>query len=308
MFQIVSDSSCDLSAKQLEEAGIAVVPFYITLDGNIYRKEGSELPVQDFYEYCVQHPKCYPKTSMPSVQDYIEAFTPFLEQGKDILCYCITKQFSGSVNSASTARDLLKDVYPEREIRVTDSTLVTGLFGLLLMELSSYAKAGHTLQETWEKGEEIKKNAAIYFTTENLYYLAKGGRLGRLTDLAMRSLDIRPLIYFGSGELHPIGVSRGRKNSFDKIIEIARKVIREQKLNLSEYRFGYGWGYDRDEAEPFIRQVHSLFQETFGCVPEFVQVQIGVTIGVHTGPYPVGFGFMKKALPEETGDQGPNNY
>ena len=73
MFQIVSDSSCDLSAKQLEEGGIAVVPFYITFDGNRYLKEGADLSVQDFYQYCVQHPQCYPKTSMPSVQDYIEA-------------------------------------------------------------------------------------------------------------------------------------------------------------------------------------------------------------------------------------------
>lgn len=298
MFQIVSDSSCDLSAKQLEEAGIAVVPFYITLDGNRYLKEGADLSVQDFYEYCVQHPECYPKTSMPSVQDYIEAFTPYLKEGKDILCYCITKRFSGSVNSASTARDLLKDIYPEREIIVVDSTLVTGLLGLLLMELSSYARAGHSLRETFAKGEEIRKSAEIYFTTENLYYLAKGGRIGKLTELAIRSLNIRPLICFKTGELHPIGVSRGRQNSFDKIIEIARKVIQKQNLNLSDYTFGYGWGYDREEAEPFFAQIRSLFGETFGSVPDFVKIQIGATIGVHTGPYPVGFGFIKKALPE----------
>ncbi len=297
-FQIISDSSCDLSAEQLEKAGVAVVPFYITLDGVNYQKEGTDLSVPDFYEYCVRHPECFPKTSMPSVQDYIEAFTPYLEQGKDILCYCITKQFSGSVNSASTARDLLKETYPEREILVVNSELVTGLLGLLLLELSDYARAGHTLQETWAKGEELKKGAAIYFTTENLYYFAKGGRIGKLTELAIRSLNIRPLICFKEGTLHPIGASVGRKNSFDKVTEIAKKVIRERKLNLSDYTFGYGWGFDREEAEPFFRQIRELFQEMFGSVPEFVPIQIGATIGVHTGPYPVGFGFIEKALKE----------
>lgn len=296
MFQIISDGSCDLSLEQQKEAGIAVVPFYITLDGNTYRKEAEELSVHDFFEYCVQNPECYPKTSMPSVQDYIEAFTPFLDQGKDILCYCITKQFSGSVNSAITAKDLLKEDYPDRRILVVDSTLVTGLQGLLLLELSAYAKQGHSLQETFERGEEIKKNAAIFFTTENLYYLAKGGRIGKLTELAIRSLNIRPIVCFKEGTLHPMGISVGRQNSFDKLTEIARKTIKERNLDLSHYTFGYGWGYDKEEAGPFFQQIRSLFDDLFGTVPEFVQIQIGSTIGVHTGPYPVGFGFMEKAI------------
>ena len=295
MFQIVSDGSCDLSSEQLKEAGVAVVPFYITLDGDVFKKEAAELSVHDFYDFCVRNPGCYPKTSMPTIQDYVEAFTPFLKEGRDILCYCITKQFSGSINSARIAKDLLAAEYPDREILVVDSTLVTGLQGLLLLELSAYAKKGHTLQETYARGEEIKKESAIYFTTENLYYFEQGGRIGKLAGLAIRSFNIRPLIAFKEGTLQPLGISIGRQNSFDKVVEIARKVIREQKLNLSDYTFGYGWGYDREEAEPFFAQIRALFQEQFGSVPEFIELQIGATIGVHTGPYPVGFGFIRKA-------------
>ncbi|MCR5088667.1 MAG: DegV family protein [Oscillospiraceae bacterium] len=295
MFQIISDGSCDLSPEQLRAAGLEIVPFYITLDGKHFRKEIIELAVAEFYDYCIRHPDCVPHTSMPSVQDYMLCFEPHLASGRDILCYCITEKFSGSLRSASVARDLLQEKYPEREILVVDSTSVTALQGLLLLELSRYAREGHTLQETWQRGEAIKRSASIYFTIENLHYLAMGGRIGKLTSLAARGLGIRPLIRYGSGELHPLGVSIGRRRSFTKVAEIVKKYITEQSIDPVHYAFALGWGYDREEAEPFFRMIHKLFLDLFGQLPDFVPIQIGATIGVHTGPYPVGIAFIEKA-------------
>ena len=295
MFQIISDGSCDLSPEQLKTAGLSVVPFYVTLDGTSYRKEAEELSVRDFYEYCIQHPECTPRTSMPSVQDYAETFRRYLEQGNDILCYCISRTLSGSINSAIAARDLLKEDYPDRRIEIVDSMLVTGLQGALLFELSEYAKKDHSLEETLARGEEIKKNALMFFTLEDLSYLARGGRIGKVADLAVRSLNIRPLICFQKGEIQPQGFSIGRKNSIDKIVELAKKTIRERNLTLSDYTFGMGWGYDKAEAGPLFRQIEELFREQFGEVPEFLPIQVGATIGVHTGPNPLGFGFIEKA-------------
>lgn len=295
MFQIISDGSCDLSPDQLYKAGIHTVPFYVTLDGRTYLKEAEELSVHNFYEYCIQHPECAPKTSMPTVADFARSFRSFLAQGKDILCYCISKKLSGSVNSALVAKDLLQKEYPERRIEVVDSTLATGILGALLLELSSYAGKGHSLQETFERGEELKKDAVMFFTIKDLSYLARGGRIGKLTDLAVRNLNIRPLACFREGEIQPLGISIGRRNSFDRIAELAERSIRKQKLTPSHYTFGIGWGYDKAEAEPFISQIKELFAELFGEVPDILPIQVGATIGVHTGPYPLGFGFIEKA-------------
>lgn len=295
MFQLISDGSCDLSPEQQNTAGIAVVPFYVSLDDHLYQKEAVEISTPDFYDYCIRHPECTPKTSMPSIRDYIEIFRRYLEQGTDILCYCITKTFSGSLNSALVAKDQLQGEYPDRQIRVVDSTLATGLQGALLMELSHFAKEGHSLQETFERGEAIKKNAALFFSLKDLTYLARGGRIGTLTDLAVRNLNLRPLLGFQNGEISPLGICFGRDNSYTRLTEIARKTILERKLNLTDYTFGIGWGHSKAEIEPFIRQIHDLFQELFGEVPAFLPIQLGATIGVHTGPYPVGFGFIEKA-------------
>ena len=296
MFQIISDGSCDLSAEQAREAGIAVVPFYVSVDGVSYRKERVELDVHDFYEYCVRHPDMYPRTSMPTVQDYADIFEHYLSRGMDILCYCITEKFSGSFNSAMSAKALLEPEYPDNRISVINSTVVTAAQSLLLLELARYARAGHSYEETLARGEEIKETADIYFTIDNLSYLAKGGRIGKLASLAAKSMNLKPLIRFAQGELHPMGVTIGRKRSFAKVAEYLKKAITEKGVSPERYAFALGWGYDREEARPFFQCVKGVFQELFGVVPEFVPVQIGATIGVHTGPYPVGIGFIEKSI------------
>ena len=51
MFDIITDSACDLTLDTAKQLGIEVVPFYVSLDGEHYRKEGLEIPVRDFYQF-----------------------------------------------------------------------------------------------------------------------------------------------------------------------------------------------------------------------------------------------------------------
>ena len=52
--------------------GVDVVPYYVTMDGEHYLKEIEELDVRDFYQFMVDNPKIFPKTSLPTVQDYYD--------------------------------------------------------------------------------------------------------------------------------------------------------------------------------------------------------------------------------------------
>lgn len=99
-FGIVSDSSCDLSEEYTRKENVAVVPFYVSFDGENYFKEGKEIKVTDFYKEMVEHGDCYPRTSMPSVRDYKDTFLPFAKEGIPVLCICLTQKFSGSLQAA----------------------------------------------------------------------------------------------------------------------------------------------------------------------------------------------------------------
>ena len=63
MFDIITDSACDLTLDTAKQLQIEVVPFYVSLDGEHYRKEGKEIAVRDFYQFMVDNPSAYPKTS-----------------------------------------------------------------------------------------------------------------------------------------------------------------------------------------------------------------------------------------------------
>ena len=62
MFDIITDSACDLTLDTTKQMGVEVVPFYVSLDGEHYRKEGTEIAVRDFYQFMVDNPAAYPKT------------------------------------------------------------------------------------------------------------------------------------------------------------------------------------------------------------------------------------------------------
>ena len=76
-FGIVTDSSCDLPESYTAQEEVTVVSFYVSFDGENYLKEGKEAGITEFYQKMADNPHCYPKTSMPSVQDYIDALTQF---------------------------------------------------------------------------------------------------------------------------------------------------------------------------------------------------------------------------------------
>ena len=54
MFDIITDSACDLTPDTARQLGVEVVPFYVSLDGEHYRKEGTEIAVRDFYQFMVE--------------------------------------------------------------------------------------------------------------------------------------------------------------------------------------------------------------------------------------------------------------
>ena len=111
-FHLFSDGSCDLPPELTREKNITVVPFYVSFGDEPYQKEIKEIGIREFYQRMVDEPGIYPKSSMPSAQDYMEAFLPVAAQGIPIICICITTKFSGSMQSALNARIKFQESTP----------------------------------------------------------------------------------------------------------------------------------------------------------------------------------------------------
>lgn len=292
-YQIITDGSCDLRADIPKEKGIRVVPFYVTFDGVNYKKEIEEVGVRTFYQEMVDHLKVFPKSSLPSVQDYAEVFEEYAKKGLDMICLCITTKFSGSYNSAKTAADMIKDNYPDIRIEVVDTTVNTVLQGLLVLEVARMQENGLTFEETIAQIERIKLTGRIIFTVGNYEYLIHGGRIGKVMGTAASTLGIKPLIMLREGEIFPTGITRNRNKGKKRLIEQAKDHFEKIGKTPDDYQIVVGYGYDREEAVEF-RDALLASMKTYSNIKDIDIFQIGATIGVHTGPYPNGLGLIQK--------------
>lgn len=287
--QIISDGSCDLSHDEVKNLNVEVVPFYVSFDGIEYVRENVDLNTRDFYQQMVDKPGVYPKTSLPTVIDYVNAFTKALKEDKDIVCICITTKFSGSYNSALSAKEICLADYPERKIEVIDAMVNTCLQGLLVKEACRMRDNNLSIEEIVENVNRIKKTARIFFTVGNLDYLRHGGRIGKLMGIVGATLKIKPIIVLKEGEIFSSGLCFSRKKSLIKLIALTKKHFVDENENPNNYRFIVGGGFDMKEAEEYQQKVKEDLKRD-----DIELGQIGATIGVHTGPYPIGIGFIKK--------------
>jgi len=296
-FQIISDGSCDLPQDVVAEKKIKVVPFYVSFDGENYAKEIEEVGIRDFYQRMVDNPKLYPKSSLPSTQDYIDAFMPYVEAKTPVICICITLKFSGSFQSAMNAKNIILEDYPDAKIAVIDSTLDTVCQGVYTLEAVKLRDAGLSFEETVEKLEALKETGRIFFTVGGVEYLAQGGRIGKVAVAAVSVLGIRPIITLKNGEIYPSGIGRSRKGTVGKCTELLINHLKTLD-DYKNYSYCIGFGYDEQEAESFRKEtVEKLNAAGFPLTEEdFPLYQIGATIAVHTGPHPLGYGVIRKGL------------
>lgn len=294
-YHIFSDGSCDLPKELAEEKNITVVPFYVSFDKEHYLKEAEEIGVREFYQKMVDDPKIYPKSSLPSMQDYADAFLPFVKEGTPIICICITSKFSGSLQSAVNAKNIILEDYPDAVIEVIDATVNTVLQGLYVLEAVKLRDAGVGFEESVKRLKEIRESGRIFFTVGNMEYLKAGGRIGKLTGLAGSVLGIKPVITLKEGEIFPSGIGRSRRKTMEKTIDLLMEYLEEIKGDIQDYSIAVGYGYDYEEACLYRQRVLERLNEKYSQ-KELPIYQIGATIGVHTGPYPIGVGIIRKAL------------
>ena len=290
-FRVFSDSSCDISFEQETAFAIGIIPYYVSFDGETYQKERTEISAEAFYRQMAEHPDIFPKTSMPTQVDFYTAFLPYAQKGEQILYFNLTAKFSSSFQSARLAAEALMEEYPDCRIAVIDSLSATVQEGLLVTEAAKMAQAGLTLTEAIERIEALKTTSRIFFTTADLAYLKHGGRIGNLLQQTAIALKIKPIIHLYSGELQPAGIARSRKKSLQKVIDDASAFFQDK--NINDYRICTGYGYDQEEWTQFQKDVTEAMQK-LGFTGEIEQYQIGATIGVHTGPYPIGIAVIKK--------------
>ena len=171
-------STADLSKEHFEKRDLHYICFHYSLNGKQYPDDlGQSMPFDQFYEAMANGAET--KTSQINVDEFIEYFTPFLEDGKDILHITLSSGISGVYNSANLAKNLLLEKYPDRKIFIVDSLGASSGYGLFMDKLADLRDAGLTLEEAHQWAEENKLRLHHWFFSMDLSFYVKGGRISK---------------------------------------------------------------------------------------------------------------------------------
>ena len=286
-YKIIADTYCDIPASLMAQKEITYVPFNVSFDQENYLEELKDITPDEFYDK-INAEKLFPKTSLPSVQAYMDAMEPILKEGKDVLCICISAKFSGSFQSAVNAANILSEDYPDRKIKVVDSACATATEGMLVLEACRMRDAGVDLNAVAEKLDALKETARIFVTVDSLEHLQKGGRIGKASAMAGTILNIKPIIAMKDGELHPESKVRGSKKALKQIVDMTKANIGAEK---DQYKIIFVRGEKEREATA-VELANELRSEGYDVAEDVWTV--GITIGSHIGPTPIAVCMLKK--------------
>ena len=282
-------STADLTKEHFEARDIHYICFHYKLNGVDYADDlGQSIPFEEFYQRMDSGEDT--QTSQVNVSEYLEYFTKFLEEGKDILHLSLSGGISGSFNAATNAAKIARERYPERKIYIVDSLAASSGFGLLMDKLADLRDEGMGIDELRDWAEENKLRLHHWFFSSDLKFFIKGGRVSKTSGTIGTILGICPLLNVDhEGHL----IARAKIRSKKKVIQ---EIVKRMEENADDGLDYSGKCYISQSAcVEDAKEVASLIEERFHKLNGKVEINyVGTTIGSHTGPGTVALFFWGK--------------
>lgn len=279
-------STADLSKEHFESRDIHYVCFHFNLDGQDYADDlGQSIPFDVFYDKMSKGAST--KTSQVNISEYVEYFSAFLEQGKDIVHVCLSSGISGTINSARNAALVVKERYPERNIYIVDSLGASSGYGLLMDTAATKRDEGLSAAELAKWLEENRLKLHHWFFSTDLSSYVRGGRISKTAAVFGGLLEICPLLNMdNAGRLIPRFKIRTKKKVIKEIVNKMEECAQDG-LDYSGKCYISCSACFED-----AQQVADLVEARFPKLNGKVEINnIGTTIGSHTGPGTVALFF-----------------
>ena len=274
---ITADSTCDLSPELLDRYAIKTIPLTILLgDESFY--DGVDYTPADMYSR-YRADGTLPKTSAPSVQQFLDFFRSFTEAGCEVVHLDISTELSSSYSTACIAAAELGSVYP------VDSRMLSTGVGLLVLEAAECRDRGMEAKEIADHVASLTDKVDTSFVLDTLEFMWKGGRCSGVAALGANLLHLKPGLEMSGGKLGVFKKYRGSIKSVYKqyVAErLAGKSVRPGHVFITE---------SGEVGEQTVAELEALIRSTID-VKEVHHTVAGCTIASHCGPKCLGVLFI----------------
>lgn len=279
MVKICTDSCCDLTAQQIKENNIAILPLFVTLGEDDYL-DGQNVTPDDIYEY-VKKTKQLPKTAARSTEDFKEFFEDLLADGSEVVYMGIGSDLSSTFDNARRAKEEMGN---DRLFVIDSKSLSTGI-GLLVLYASSLAKQNLSGSEIVKEIELQREKNQASFVVDKLDYLYKGGRCSGLARFGANLLKLKPRLELVNGRIENTAKYMGQfKIVLKKYVDDMLKNNPNPKKDIC---FVTHTKTDKEIVDGVIEYVKSK-----NIFNEVVESEAGATITCHCGENTLGILFL----------------
>ena len=215
-------------------------------------------------------------TPEPSPEDWLGKFMP---EGP-VLAFTISSALSGSFNSACTARNMMLEEEPGKQIAVIDSKATGPEVAMLILKARELILAGKGFEAVEAALNREAEKIHTIFALASYHNLIKAGRVNRLIGFIAGHLGFWGIgIGSESGEIAIRGKARGDKSMIRFMVEEMQKIgVAGQEIRISHCQNEKNALALKERLEDVFSGVRVVLMKTRG-LDSFYAERHGLIIG-----------------------------
>ncbi len=279
-FAILTDAGGDFTRETIQKYGIEETPI-----STVVWPDGSEKPTDLYYETItpseyfslMTNKKNNFSSSIPSVGTIKNRLTALAEAGRNVVIFTISSKMSGGYSAFTVNAKEVMEKYPKIKIVVIDSLRYSGAITLLAVQASIYRSQGLSFDEAVTKLEQYRLCIHQAGFLDDLFFLARKGRLSKGLAFMGNLIGIKPLAELcnETGLSQPIGKAKGYK----QVLKIFPQYIEKTIGNAKDKPFVVTYSLRESQA----LEMKKIIEEKYH--PEhLIFVPVGQSTGCNVGP------------------------
>ena len=273
-----ADSTCDLDEELKERYHVKYFPLHINLNGKDYLDNVTITPEEIYQEY-YDH-KVLPKTAAVNVQEYIEHFRPWVEDGYEVIHVNLGHALSSSYQNCCLAAQELGHVH------VVDSCNLSTGTGLTVVAAGKLIEKGLDAETIAERLRAGTSRRHASFILDTLTFLSAGGRCSSVTAFGANMLKLKPCIQVDNRD-GSMAVGKKYRGSLDKVLV---KYVKDELARYPDVNTDLLFITHSGIPQDYIDLVKKTVEDTV-TFKEIHITKASCTISCHCGPNTLGILF-----------------
>ncbi|MCK6539194.1 MAG: DegV family protein [Anaerolineales bacterium] len=276
---IVTDSTSYIPADLVKKFDITVAPQVLIWDDKTYR-DGVDIRSEEFFAR-LKTAKTMATTSQVSVADMQTIFQSLVERDFDVVGIFISAKLSGTIQSATQAKELMGT--SGGKVTIVDSNSTAMAMGFQVLSVARAAQEGASLKDCIALAEKAREHTGVFFAVDTLEFLHRGGRIGGAQRFLGTLLNMKPILAVQDGKVEGLERIRTKTKAHERILEL----VVENTKGKSPIRLATLHANAAEDAKVLLAKAQKELNPI-----ESIFSEVSPVVANHAGPGTIGLAYM----------------